>query len=261
MDAFAQNSPGAAAPIPVRRIIDKMDEYMSRLDYAGAERHLKYWLAEARATGDRRGELTMLNELIGHGRKTDQRELTENSAREALALIDEMGLEDSVTVGTTCINIATASYVFHEYDRSMALFGRAEQIYLKQSAPDPKLMGGLYNNMGLTLTALRRYEEAMDAYRKALGWMDQVSAGALEQAETCLNMANTLEYQFGPVEAEGRINALLDRAEALLEDPAIPRDGYYAFVLIHCAPTFERYGYFLTAERLKEQAKEYYERT
>jgi hypothetical protein len=80
----------ALRPIPQKRIIDKMNEYMSRLDYAGAERHLKYWLAEARATGDRRGELTVLNELIGHARKTDQRELARRSAEEALALGREL---------------------------------------------------------------------------------------------------------------------------------------------------------------------------
>ena len=32
---------------PQMRIIDKMNEYMGRRDYEGAERHLKYWLTEA----------------------------------------------------------------------------------------------------------------------------------------------------------------------------------------------------------------------
>ncbi len=261
MDVFEQSLGGPAPGIPVRRVIEKMDEYMSRLDYAGAERHLRYWLAEARALGDRRGELTMLNELIGHSRKTNQRELAERCTREALALIDALSLEDSVTVGTTYINAATAAYVFGEYESSIHMFRRAEAIYLKKPDTDAKLMGGLYNNMGLTLIALKRYDEAMAAYQKALAQMERVPGGALEQAETCLNMANTLEYQYGAVEAENRINDLLDRAEALLDEPDLPHDGYYAYVLDHCAPTFERYGYFLTAQRLRKQTKEYYERT
>ena len=261
MDDFNREVPGRISAIPVYRIIRKMDEYMSRLDYAGAERHLKYWLAEARDLGDRQGELTMLNELIGHARKTGQRELAERCSGEALALTGELELGDSVTVGTTCINIATAAYVFKDYARSMDMFSRAEAVYLKHPDTDPKLLGGLYNNMGLTLTALHGYDEAMDAYRKALEQMAKVPGGALEQAETCLNMANTLEYRCGAVEAEGRIDELLDRAEALLDTPGLPHDGYYAYVLDHCAPTFERYGYFLTAQRLKEQTKQYYERT
>ena len=247
--------------IPVRRIIEKMDEYMSRLDYAGAQRHLDYWLAEARMLGDRRGELTVLNELIGHSRKTNQREQAERCAAEALALLDELSLDDGATVGTTCVNIGTAAYVFGDYECSMAMFRRAEAAYRQAADTDAKLMGGLYNNMGLTLTALSHWDEAMDAYSRAVGWMEKVPGGALEQAETCLNMANTLEYQFGAVEAERRICELLDRAEALLDRPDLPRDGYYAYVLDHCAPTFERYGYFLTADKLKKWTKSYYERT
>ena len=60
--------------IPQERIIRKMDEYMSRRDYAGAERHLKYWLEEAKMGNDRRGELLIRNELVGHFRKTGNRE-------------------------------------------------------------------------------------------------------------------------------------------------------------------------------------------
>ena len=36
------------------------------------------------------------------------------------------------------------------------------------------------------------------------------------------------------------------------------RIGYYAFVCEKCAPTFEYYGYFLTAEALKETAEKIY---
>lgn len=34
--------------VPQQRILQKMDEYMSRRDYAGACRHLLYWLEEAK---------------------------------------------------------------------------------------------------------------------------------------------------------------------------------------------------------------------
>ena len=54
---------------------------------------------------------------------------------------------------------------------------------------------------------------------------------------------------------------LLDEAEALLNTPSVPRDGYYAFVCEKCAPSFEYYGYFLTAEDLKERSKKIYDRS
>ena len=73
-------------PVPQRRIIDKMDEYMSRRDYNGAERHLLYWLEEAKLGGDRQGQLMLRNELVGHYRKTGQKEPAMESAAKALDL-------------------------------------------------------------------------------------------------------------------------------------------------------------------------------
>ena len=71
--------------IPQERIIRKMDEYMSRRDYAGAERHLKYWLEEAKMGNDRRGELLIRNELVGHFRKTGNRkEALQNGDKEKM---------------------------------------------------------------------------------------------------------------------------------------------------------------------------------
>ncbi len=41
-----------ARPIPMSRIIEKLDEHLSRDDWAAAERHLDYWLADALAGGN-----------------------------------------------------------------------------------------------------------------------------------------------------------------------------------------------------------------
>ncbi len=257
-DLPAPGQPGAAA-IDIGRVIERMDGYMSRLDFAAAGRHLDYWLREAESLGDRRSALSLHNEWIGLARKSGQREAAAAHSEEALRLIDALELRQTVTEGTTCINAATAAYVFGDYDRSIRLFERAKACYRGSASVSPQQMGGLYNNMGLTLTALRRYDDALSSYRKALEWMERVPHSAAEQAETCLNMADTLESQRG-MDAERDIFALLDRAEALLEAEASPEDGYYAYICSHCAPTFEHFGYFITANRLKEIASRYYER-
>jgi hypothetical protein len=82
-------------PVPQRRIVDKMNEYMSRRDYAGAERHLLYWLAEAELGRDLQGQLMLRNEMVGHYRKTAQREKAMESAGKALELLRELGMEES----------------------------------------------------------------------------------------------------------------------------------------------------------------------
>lgn len=267
-------------PVPQRRIIDKMDEYMSRRDYNGAERHLLYWLEEAKLGGDLQGQLMLRNELVGHYRKTGQKEPAMESAARALELLRELEMENTITAGTTYVNIATACGAFGDHERAIRLFEKARAAYESSSRTETQLLGGLYNNMALTCTELGRFEEALALYEKAAELMGRVPDGELEQAITYLNMANTVEAQMGLEAGEQRINILVERAEELLEDKGEEllgkgeaaltdgtdlramkqeeraRLGYYAFVCEKCAPTFAYYGYFMTAESLTERSEE-----
>ena len=267
-------------PVPQRRIIDKMDEYMSRRDYNGAERHLLYWLEEAKLGGDLQGQLMLRNELVGHYRKTGQKEPAMESAAKALDLLRELDMENTITAGTTYVNIATACGAFGDHERAIRLFEKARATYESRSQTETQLLGGLYNNMALTCTELGRCEEALALYEKAADLMGRVPDGELEQAITYLNMANTVEVQLGLEAGEQQINALVERAEELLEakgeellgkgEAALTdgtdlramkqeeraRLGYYAFVCEKCAPTFAYYGYFMTAESLTERSEE-----
>ncbi len=245
-------------PVPQQRIIEKMNEYMGRRDYAGAERHLLYWLEEAVLGKDLRGQLMLRNELAGHYRKVNDREKAVENAEEALRLLQELDFEGTISSGTTCVNAATVFNAFGENERSLALFRRAKDIYESAERTDPSLLGGLYNNMALTCAALGQYEEAFSLFEKALRVMDGVAAGELEQAITCLNMADTIEKQEGMEAGEQKINDLLDRAFALLQTETVPRNGYCAFVFEKCAPAFSYYGLFLAAKELEKQAEEIY---
>lgn len=246
--------------VPQMRIIDKMNEYMSRRDYNGAERHLLYWLEEARLGHDKKGELLIQNELVGHFRKTGNKEKAFLSANEALKLIDELDFDGTLSSGTTYINIATAYNAFGENEKSIELFNKAKSVYESNENTAPELLGGLYNNMALTYVALKEYDEAFPLYEKALKVMDNVRGGELEQAITYLNMADAYEAKLGLEQAESKIIELLDTAYELLNSPNPTRDGYYAFVCEKCAPTFSYYGYFLVADELNKRAETIYER-
>ena len=246
-------------PIPQRRVIEKLDAYMSRRDYAGAERHLLYWLEEARAGNDLRGALLVRNELVGHYRKTGNRDKALESIDAALALLEQLEMENTISAGTTFVNAATALGAFGEHRRALALFERARPLYESSAATRPDLLGGLYNNMALTCVALGRYDDALALYEKALSQMENAPHGALEQAITCLNMADLVEARDGMEAGEGPINDLVERAVGLLDGPGLPHDGYYAFVCEKCAPTLEYYGWFADAGRLKEEAERIYE--
>ena len=245
-------------PVPQQRIIEKMNDYMSRRDYAGAERHLLYWLEEARLGQDLRGQLMLHNELTGHYRKTGEKEKSLANAQAALDLLKTLDFESTISAGTTYVNAATACNAFGENSRSLELFEKARAVYESSPRTDKALLGGLYNNMALTCAALERYEEALALYEKALEAMGQVDGGALEQAITCLNMADLVEKQVGLEQGEARIYDLLDRAYELLTGGHAAEDGYYAFVCEKCAPAFSYYGYFAAAQELEDKAKAIY---
>ena len=243
--------------VPQQRIREKLDEYMSRRDYDGVTRHLNYWLEEARAAGDLRGELMIRNEFVGHCRKIADREGALTHIGAALALLERLELDGTVIEGTTCVNAATTLNAFGENERALALFQRARAAY-GSGQVDPGLLGGLYNNMALTCASLGRYKEADRLYDLAMEAMAKAPNGALEQAITCLNRANLVEARDGMEAGEGAIYDLLDEAAGLLHRPELPRDGYYAFVCEKCVPTFDYYGYFAEAAALKEEAERIY---
>ena len=252
--------------IPQQRVAEKLDEYMAHRDYAGAERHLLYWLAEAQAIGDARGELMIRNELVGHFRKTGNAAEAFKHAEAALELLDTLGFAGNISAGTTYTNIATAYNAFGRDEDSLALFKQALSAYQASPHTAPELLGGLFNNMALTCVSLGRFDEAFGFYREALEMMSRVEHGELEQAITYLNMADAVEAQANAGQrdddsaAEGEIERLLDTALELLDAPSLPHDGYYAFVCEKCAPAFGHHGYFLADEDLRKRADSIYAR-
>ena len=250
----------AAIPVPQQRIIQKLDEYLSRRDYESAEKHLLYWLAEAEQGRDQRGKLMLCNELVGHYRKTGRREEAFRYAEEALGLAETLGYAGSLTGGTTRVNAATAYSAFGESEKALKLFRLALEDYDADPRTDPAMRGGLYNNMALACKDLGRYEEAYALFDRAMEVMSLLPGAKPEQAITCLNTADTVAQQLGPEAGAGRIHALLLRALELLRDEEAPRDGYYAFVCEKCAPGFADYGMTAEAEELQRLAEELYDR-
>ncbi len=252
-------SPPSSA-VPLMRIMSRLDQCMARRDYASAERHLLYWLQEAQQVHDNQGQTAILGEMIGFYRKTAKADKVLQTADRLLLLLKETGLEETLTGATALVNTATALGALKEYDRALALFEKARSVYEKCASVPPSVLGGFYNNMGLTLTALKRYEEARESYRSAVEQIRKAPfRGAPEEAVSCLNLADTAYAQYGDT-AEVEIDRLLSRAFRLLDEPGLPRDGNYAFVCEKCASVFDHYGYFREARILKERSEAIYER-
>ena len=80
--------------IPTDRVMQKLDEHLGRNDYAGAKRHLLYWLAEAELLRDDSGVLLVNNELMGLFRKLGEKDQALTHAKKALAQIKRMNIEE-----------------------------------------------------------------------------------------------------------------------------------------------------------------------
>ena len=253
-------APSSVEPIPCGRVIEKLDEYLGHNDYAGAERHLNYWLESARAGRDQRGELTVLNEQIGLYRKLGREPEGLAAIEQALALAKALGMEQTVSYGTTLVNAATGYKAFGKPEQALSLYKQARVLYEANLKPDDDRLGGLYNNMALALTDLHQYSRARELYEKAMDVMSRQEHGQAEMAITYCNLADLVAAEQGLEEGDATIRDYLEQAEALLHTATLPQNGYYAFVCEKCAPTFAYYGFFLTAKDLEERARRIYER-
>ena len=248
-------------PVPIGRIMDRLREYEDRSDWPAAERHLKYWLAEAEAANDGRGQLTLNNELMGFYRKQGKKEEAVRHAEKACELVEKLDMADTTVAGTTWVNSGTVMEAFKDPVGGLVYFEKAQENYEKNLPANDARLGGLYNNMALALTSCGRYRECREMFRKALDVMEKQPGGELEQAITWLNMADALEAELGPEGAAEYTDGYLDRAAELLDTENVPRDGYYAFVCEKCAPVFGHYGYFALEAELNRRAAEIHERT
>lgn len=257
-DQFKKQPP--VHPIPTQRVLEKLDEHLGRNDYDSAERYLLYWLDEAKDGRDKHGMLTVENELMGLYRKTNRKENALESVRKALNLIDELKLGSAVVAGTTFTNTATVYKAFAMPEESIELFEKAKEIYEKELQSDDPRLGGLYNNLGLTLTDLKRFDEAEEYYNKAINVMSNNKNGELEIAITYLNLCDLNEAKLGSEQSEKIIDEYIEKAYELLNRDYLPRNGYYAFVCEKCAPTFGYFGRFLYQKELSDRARCIYER-
>lgn len=246
--------------IPVMRIIARLDEFESKGDSDGAEKHLLYWVEEAKKSGDKRGEFAVKNELMGLYRNRGKRDEAIATAMQTIALGEEIGMENTEAFGTALLNAATVYKAFGENQKASPLFERAEKILSEKLDEFAYKRGGMYNNMALNFTDLGKFDEAEAAYKKAIDIMMKNEYGELESAISWLNLANMYEKRDGLENGDEEISDCLEKAQKLLETQSLPRNGYYAFVCEKCAPTFLYYGRFYFADLLEKTAKVIYER-
>lgn len=251
------NGKGAAngAKADIRRVIERLDALFDKNDLASAGRLLEYWKKETALTGDREGELSIVSEMLGYYRKTGEREKALGAVSRALSLISELKNESSVSAATVFLNAATTLKAFGMAKDAMPLYEKAYAVYKAELDENDPRFGGFYNNVGLALTDIGETEKAERAYGAAVSVMLKKPDGKAEAAITYVNSAHLYEAE----NKTEKITEALDTARTLLYDEDLPHNGYYAFVLSKCAPSFGYFGYTEDAEKMEREAKRIYE--
>ena len=247
-------------PIPVMRVLAKLQEFFDKNDLPGAEKLMNYWVSEAQALRDHRGEFTIKNELLGIYRKEGKEEKAIELAKDVLELCDKLGNNESPDGATAFINVGTVYKAFGRANEALPVFERAREVYEKYLSKDDERLAGLYNNMALVKTDLEEYHEAEMMFLKALDVLSRVEGSEPEQAITYLNIASCEEASKGRGQAQETIGKCVERAWNLLDKPGLAKDSNYAFVCEKCAPGFEYFGYQFYAGTLTMRAEEIYKK-
>ncbi len=229
-----------------------LDKYFECDDMAGAGAYLED-VRSKHKTHDG-FLLTVLNEMMGYYRKTGEEEKGLDAVYSGLSLLSELSLDNTDTGGITMLNAATTLKAFNRQNEAVILYEKAEKVLLSLLSPDDERLAGLNNNMALTLTDLKRYEEAEVRYKTALSVLLKKDGKECDIANTYVNMAEL----YNILENYDELESCLNSAYEVL-NRTVKRDGYYAYTCRKCAPAFGYFGYFAAEKELNERADRIYE--
>ncbi len=243
--------------IPVSRIIEKLDACYNKNDYAEAGRLLFYWHNEAKNLLDKQGELSIVNELLGHLRKVNDKENGLKAVARADELINLLELGDTLSSATIYLNMATTLKAFNQPQKALSIYDKAYSLYTKFGDKSIPYLAGFYNNKALTLVDLLDYNGAEECYQNALKYLKGTPNELSDGAITYVNLA----HLYDKMQDRKKVTDCLFTAFNLLTDDSINQNGYYAYVLEKCAPSFSQFGYDKIASDFIKLSGEIYERT
>ncbi len=235
--------------INVPKAVEKLDALKNEGRMAEAVAFTVKQKDLAQSLGDWRGKLTMLSELVGMYRHTGDRAAAVRDCSEAMDILRDHGMGKTVTGATVLLNCATTMSCFGLEKEAIPVFAHVARVYRSELDPSDYRFAGLFNNMAITYTQIREYENAERCYKIALSVLKNCIHPENDMAVTMCNLAD-LYYMTDP--EDGRVYDCMEKAWTLLNTPDLPRDGYYRYTLSRCVSAFDKFGYFRYSWALKE---------
>jgi len=195
----------------INKVLMEYDNMFGAHSLEDIENFLTKKLDMAYREEDNYSAITLLNELMGFCRDTDQKEKGVRYCKQAISLMNTMGLEGTVEYATSLLNVANAYRAFGYHDSSLELYKQVETIYQEKLPAGEFNYASLYNNWSLLYQEMENYADAWTMLEKALLIVDSYPKARMEQATTRVNLGATLLrlYQIGVVEeADGQANSV-----------------------------------------------------
>lgn len=209
----------------------------------------------ARSAGDWRAELAVLSELCGHCRRSSEEERALEAIDRLMEIIREHRMGSTVSAATVLLNAATTLKCFGRAAESIPLFRHVSRVYSDNLDPADYRFAGLFNNIALSCADVGDYAQAEELFLAA---MRVIAKCNNPQNELAVSLCNLAELYYRQDAEDERVNECMEKAWEYLNEPSLPRDGYHAFTVSKCAPSFDYFGFFLYAAKLKERAAKIY---
>ncbi len=219
----------------VEKALKGLDELYRKNRIDLVEAYLTDNIVKAMEEEDSATVLSLLNELVGFCRDSNQYEKSLTFGRQALELIRSEGLSGTVYHATTLVNTANAQRAAGRLTDAVGSYREAEAIYLSKLPPEAFEFASVYNNLSLVYMEAGDYEPACACLEKALGIVELHREGNdFEYAVTCANLGNCLLQMSKRKEdrlLSERAAALLARSEAVFDGRSLYDTHYAAAVM------------------------------
>ena len=240
----------------IKEFMKNLDELYQAKRMSGIESYLKDGINEALGRHDEGTALILLNELMGYYRSVSRHEACKQCAKQALALIDSLGLEGTVNHGTTLLNAATGLRAAGDCDGAKAFYQQAKAILEKQLPAGDYRLASLYNNMSLLYASTGELEQAKAYAENAVCQIAGTQDTAAERAISLSNLGSIC-IRLGQT---GQARQSLEQAVHLFEALPGGDDPHYPAALSGLAELYFRQGELDKAAELYRHALERIER-
>lgn len=210
----------------INQFYEQLDNLFAtgQIDRAGD--FIKESKEQAKQEEDSASLLSIINESMGYYRSIGSEEALKD-AKEALELIEKMGLTRTLHEGTTLLNAATAYRAFGKLEEACLLYQKALDIYEKELGNTDSRLAGLYNNISSFYADREEFGKSIEALKTALAILKQNKDTEIEQAISFTNLAVSYLRNQQVEEAEQAIHEAL----TLFESQPGERDSHYGMAL------------------------------